>query len=79
MTDYNALAGQFFEKYDENSNGTLCLGEFTKLWNDFKAERPELELDLYTSAEHLFNTFDLDKDGFITLAEFATFLQTHNF
>ena len=49
MTDYNAVAADFFKKYDDDSNGTLNLAEFTHLFDDLKASRPDLELEKYTA------------------------------
>ncbi len=78
MTDYNAVAADFFKKYDGDSDGTLNLPEFTQLFNDLKAARPDLELEKYT-AEQLFNMIDKDQDGTINPSELAAHLESQNF
>ncbi len=78
MTDYNAIAADFFKKYDSDSDGTLNFEEFTKLYNDLHAARPDLELEKYP-ADVLFKMIDKDADGTINQGELAAHLESQNF
>lgn len=78
MTDYNAIAADFFKTYDKNGDGNLSIEEFTELYNALHASRPDLDLGKYTVQE-MFGFIDKDGDGQINQQELANHLESQNF
>lgn len=68
---FKQLANQAFKKYDKSGDGKLTLQELQEMLDGLHRDLTLPETDPFIS-ETLFSRYDLDRSGFIEMAEFAS-------